>query len=262
MKRVILAGVCASGALVCGSIYAETPALPYYQPIGQAPQTFESALSEADMAIEMTLNAAADKQPAQARHKRGLMDKATVSLFGSIRNNAGSPLCALVLANGQFMFSCAPTGSYSLDFVPLDGSNQFTLFGFAEGHFPYKRIDSFGGRIDMTLNVASNPTPPPVTTSVITFNITDGCNNGISIDYKFYDETNNLVWPSATTHYYTTAYNATYTHNLTCQTNAKVCYGAHSVSYYWGVDVDNSQSCADCCIFCTSGNSLSRRLNC
>ena len=81
--------------------------------------------------------------------------KATVNIFGSVTNNQGTPLCALVLANGQFMFSCSPTGQYSLD-VPLDASGQVTLFGFADGHFPYKQVfGGSGGRYDMTLNVAT-----------------------------------------------------------------------------------------------------------
>ena len=71
-----------------------------------------------------------------------------------------------------------------------------TAFGFADGHFPYKQVLSGFGRWDMTLSIASNPV---VQDHTITFDITDGCNNGIQIDYKFYDVTNNLVWPSATT---------------------------------------------------------------
>src|SRR6185437_1581072 len=108
----------------------------------------------------------------------------------------------------DFMFSCSPIGSYSLT-VPLDSNNQITLFGFADGHFPFKAVlNGGGGRQDITMNYAAGPPPPsppppppppppPVTTSVITFSITDGCNDGYSIDYKFYDETNNLVWPSS-----------------------------------------------------------------
>jgi hypothetical protein len=75
-------------------------------------------------------------------------------VFGSINNNQGIPLCAMVLANGVYMFSCAPVGSYSLT-VPLDSSGQITLFGFADGHFPFKAIlNGTGGRYDMVLTYA------------------------------------------------------------------------------------------------------------
>jgi len=106
--------------------------------------------------------------------------KASVSINGSIKNNFGSPLCALVLANGQFVFSCSPTGSYSLD-IPLDAAGQFTLFGFADGHFPYKGVFSgVSGRYDITLTVANSGSAPlksvlasPKATVTITGSVTN-----------------------------------------------------------------------------------------
>ena len=50
----------------------------------------------------------------------------------------GSPLCAMVLANGQYMFSCGvDNGVYDLT-VPLDSNGQITLFVFVSGLQPYK----------------------------------------------------------------------------------------------------------------------------
>lgn len=90
------------------------------------------------------------------------VETAKAAVMGSIRNNAGVPVCGLVLANGVFTFSCSPTGSYSLANVPLDGNGQITLFGFAEGHFPFKTIlAGAGGNFDITLNIASAAPPPP-----------------------------------------------------------------------------------------------------
>jgi hypothetical protein len=90
---------------------------------------------------------------------------ADATIFGSISNNAGAPLCGLVLANGVFVFSCSPTGQYSLT-VPLDASGQITLFGFADGHFPFKQVlGGSGGRYDMTLILASS-SPPPTNTNL------------------------------------------------------------------------------------------------
>ena len=247
---------------MAGDVRAQTPTLPHY-PGGDV--QFRDALTAEQLSREFLLNVAPDTELfKQGRVKESnAQPKATVTIFGSINNNAGSPLCALVLANGQFMFSCQPTGQYSLT-VPQDTSGQVTLFGFADGHFPYKRVfGGSGGRYDMTLIVA-NVTPPPVVNQTITFTITDGCNNAYPINYKFYDETNNLVWPSSTSFYYTSAYNASYTSNLSCIAGATVCYGARTTSpdVYWGVDLDNSKYCSDCCITCQNGNSLSRRLTC
>lgn len=217
---------------------------------------FRDALSAQDLAIEAMLNTAPDST--KPGPKGAAMQKAFGNLFGAIRNDRGDNICGLVLANGSFVFSCSPSGSYSVDTV-TDAQGAVTLFGFADGHFPYKQVLSGFGRWDMTLKYAGAVVDAKHT---ITFNITDGCNNGISIQYKFYDETNNLVWPSASSYYYTTAYNATYTHNLLCNEGAKVCYGARNNTGYWGVDLDNSKSCSDCCIQCYEGYVLSRRLTC
>ena len=61
-----------------------------------------------------------------------------VRLEGAVSYN-GTPVCAMVLANGQFMFTCSEEGSYSLD-VPLDDVGSITLFGFCSGLLPYKYV--------------------------------------------------------------------------------------------------------------------------
>jgi hypothetical protein len=55
--------------------------------------------------------------------------------------NAGStPVCAMVLANGQQMFSCNNSlGLYDLN-VPIDDNGNITLMVFAGGFTPYKQV--------------------------------------------------------------------------------------------------------------------------
>jgi len=56
----------------------------------------------------------------------------------------GVPLCALVLANGQFMFTCGdalPQGNFDLT-VPLDDQGKITLFGFSAGLAPFQQTFS------------------------------------------------------------------------------------------------------------------------
>jgi hypothetical protein len=61
-----------------------------------------------------------------------------VRISGEIESFGGDPLCALVLANGQYMFSCgASQGRYDLT-VPVDAYGNITLFGFADGFQPYR----------------------------------------------------------------------------------------------------------------------------
>ncbi|MBN1830784.1 MAG: hypothetical protein JW896_01595, partial [Deltaproteobacteria bacterium] len=62
-------------------------------------------------------------------------------ISGSVSSN-GTPLVAMVLANGQRMFSnnaTLGTGEYDLE-VPLDGNGQITLQIFAAGFAPYKMV--------------------------------------------------------------------------------------------------------------------------
>lgn len=46
-----------------------------------------------------------------------------------------TPICAMVLANGQFMFSCDGSGSYLLR-IPLDNNGKFKLQVYADGFAP------------------------------------------------------------------------------------------------------------------------------
>jgi len=60
-------------------------------------------------------------------------------MSGKVAMEDGTPLCAMVLANGQHIFSCDPIGNYNLH-VPLDSNGQITLFAFCDGFLPFKKI--------------------------------------------------------------------------------------------------------------------------
>ena len=62
---------------------------------------------------------------------------AKFDIHGNVRHANGTPICALVLSNGQYMFSCDGTGGYRLS-VPLDSKGQITVFAFADGFAPYR----------------------------------------------------------------------------------------------------------------------------
>ena len=57
-------------------------------------------------------------------------------LSGAVTYN-GDAVCAMVLANGQYAFTCSGDGSYRLD-VPLAGDGGVTLYSFCAGKQPYK----------------------------------------------------------------------------------------------------------------------------
>ena len=50
-----------------------------------------------------------------------------------------TPVCAIVLANGQFTFSCDGSGQYALD-IPLDSKGQFKLQVYADGFAPLIQV--------------------------------------------------------------------------------------------------------------------------
>ncbi len=59
-----------------------------------------------------------------------------VEISGTVKNDEGVSLCTMVLANGQYKFSCDPDGEYDLR-VPLNDNGKITLFSFADGFAPY-----------------------------------------------------------------------------------------------------------------------------
>ncbi|MCP3940089.1 MAG: hypothetical protein GY710_01215 [Desulfobacteraceae bacterium] len=63
-----------------------------------------------------------------------------IKISGEVFNKNGTGLCAMILANGQHMFTCGDNqGVYELE-VPLDANGEITLFGFCDGLLPFKKI--------------------------------------------------------------------------------------------------------------------------
>ena len=66
-----------------------------------------------------------------------------------------TPICAMVLANGQHMFSCDGSGNYALN-VPLDSSGQVKLQVYADGFAPtILYFDEFKANNDVKMARAS-----------------------------------------------------------------------------------------------------------
>jgi hypothetical protein len=75
-----------------------------------------------------------------------------VNISGTILlQNSGTPVCAMVLANGAFEFSCNGSGTYSLN-IPLDNNGQFKLQVYADGFAPIiQRFDDSSVMNDVRL---------------------------------------------------------------------------------------------------------------
>ena len=81
---------------------------------------------------------------------------ARVDISGSVLlQDTATPICAMVLANGQFMFSCDGMGSYALN-IPLDANGQFKLQVYADGFAPSIQVfDEFQLANDVRMARAS-----------------------------------------------------------------------------------------------------------
>lgn len=101
--------------------------------------------------------------PSVTRTATTILANNQVQIAGHVRNAAGVPLCAMVLANGQYMFSCDGAGNFSLT-VPRAPDGSITLFSFVDGMSPY--------RSTFQPNIAQQPGPVGVAKlyGLVTFN--------------------------------------------------------------------------------------------
>lgn len=79
-----------------------------------------------------------------------------VNINGIIANNH-TPVVAMVLANGQHVFTNDPIGEYSLN-VPLNSEGEITLFAFCSGLAPFKIILTPAEAVDFDIDLHS-PSP-------------------------------------------------------------------------------------------------------
>lgn len=109
----------------------------------------------------------------------------------------------------------------------------------------------------------SSGSSSPQQNSTITFRLTDNCNDGQQIRFRFFDYDNSWVWPSHTSYYIMENYGTSYEQTLSCFQGYAVCYGATSEDEdkYWGVALTGTGSCLTCCFTC-DGQTNSISLTC
>jgi hypothetical protein len=94
------------------------------------------------------------------------VDDGWTTIMGTVTRD-GSPLCAMVLANGQYMFSCgANNGVYDLT-VPLDSNGQITIQAFASGLAPFKQVV---GTTTQQIDIAMQTADPQSRSTAVTAN--------------------------------------------------------------------------------------------
>ncbi len=88
------------------------------------------------------------------------VDPQWVEISGSVLYN-GSELCTMVLANGQYMFTCGQDfGEYSL-LVPTDAQGNITLFSFCSGLAPFTQTltPAQAASYDIHMSAAAQDSP-------------------------------------------------------------------------------------------------------
>ena len=121
------------------------------------------------------------------------------------------------------------------------------------------------------LQVEFSDAPPPGF-NTIELSITDACNDGRDIRYRFFEYTSSTSrryigsWPGGTLFYETAGLNQESAHLLACASERwGVCFGAEPESGggYWGVGIDGEHpDCIGCCVTCRPNASRSWRLTC
>ncbi len=82
------------------------------------------------------------------------------------------------------------------------------------------------------------------------------------VSLEFYSQDYNRAWPG-NGKVYILDDSQTHSYNLECSTGEKICYGAWvrgDSDTYWGVGMNNSQYCEDCCYTCGGGSTPTRVL--
>ena len=95
----------------------------------------------------------------------------------------------------------------------------------------------------------------------IRWTVSDECSDGLGIQVRFFDTTGNLVWPADDLVYRADPGDSV-SQLLDCEKDHQICYGAETYpgsGTYWGVGINGTSGCDDCCTEC-SGN-LTRSVN-
>ena len=79
--------------------------------------------------------------------------------------------------------------------------------------------------------------------------IQDECDDGLNIEYVFWAQDREWRWPAEGT-YETPDLGDNDIRDLTCIEGELICFGAEAGGLFWGVGLDGSEPCSDCCFEC------------
>jgi hypothetical protein len=89
---------------------------------------------------------------------------------------------------------------------------------------------------------------------LMTFLVTDACDDGEDIDWKLWSTDYDWSWPQGSSVYVTEGLNVDVYQDIVCELGETICFGAlaQDGSTRWGVGLEGPdvRECADCCVAC------------
>jgi hypothetical protein len=82
------------------------------------------------------------------------------------------------------------------------------------------------------------------------FVVTDGCDDGLDVQWRVWAEDRDWVWPGPDDAFVTPGFDVPTYQAISCIANELVCVGARAGDRVYGVDLDGSTACDDCCFAC------------
>lgn len=88
---------------------------------------------------------------------------------------------------------------------------------------------------------------------LMTWRVTDDCNDGADVAWKLYASDRDWTWPAGEAVYLTPGLGYDALETIICNDGELICFGAETESgLVYGVGLDFAQSCSDCCYSCSS----------
>jgi hypothetical protein len=84
--------------------------------------------------------------------------------------------------------------------------------------------------------------------------VVDGCDDGVDVEWRVWSLERDWVWPSIDEVFVSYGFGVASTEPIQCLDGELVCFGARSMDgeLVWGVGLDGTAECDDCCVSCAS----------
>jgi hypothetical protein len=124
------------------------------------------------------------------------------------------------------------------------------------------RIQAFCAAATLAFGlVAASPGSGQAADATLTWSFQSNHPNRVQLE--FYSQHRNAAWPG-NGHVFLLGDYQRHRFTLSCWSGEKICYGAWvdgDANQYWGVGIDQSSYCQDCCVICQNGDAGTRTLN-